>query len=1036
MTGSTENLFERLREALGAQYHLEREIGRGGMGIVFRAHDVVLERPVAVKVVHPELAAHESIARRFLGEARTIARIRHPNIVTVHAAGNAGGLLWYVMDEVPGESLRDRLAREGRLAPDEAARIVADLAGALNAAGSAGVVHRDVKPENVLLDAGSGRALLSDFGIARVALTDPTTATTGRGIAIGTPAYMSPEQATGEEVDARSDIYALGIVAYEMVAGHPPFEGPGRVVVSKHLAERPTPLSSERPDCPPALAAAIMRALEKPPSARWQTGSEFREAVRGERPTPVPARPALRRRASLAAAGVLLGALGVAALAARDGGGPPAGVDPRHSLLVLPFSNVRNDARVAWLRDASVSMLSLNLSQWDDLTVIDHERLHDLLGRHGLKVGDQLGLETARRLARDAGVWTVVLGEYTQVGDSLHVAARLYDVETGRRIDVAQVAGVPGEDARPLFDELAARLLDLSGAPQDISTDLAQATTGSLEAFRAYLGGVEHLSDWDLAAAEREFRKAVALDTTFGLAYYKLALTRGWLVGAEDSASRRAMVRAVRYSERLPEHERTIIAAYHAFLSSENAIARELYERLIARNKHDADAWYGLGEAWFHSPMGATTPAEWTRALRAFKSTLELDPDYTLAYDHIQFMLTSASSPQGWLALLPNDSLIAVNDGKGQPRLSPPAREAALERAQEEAVRLARAWVGSQPTAMRAHGALVDAYLAAGDWAAARREVDRYRELETEHPEEPFLDARISLAAGEPDEAATTLRRALDSVAPADFRQHEGTPTVLHYVRSAANVFAYQGDLGSAARAIDFADRVQQTVFPEFGGGAMADHWRRQALGELYAAAGGPAGTLRNVWSSAEEASRSAPPDLRDDVLQSGATAALGLFIGPAGDSTAIREFQLLTGQPLAREIEALLALSREDTAGARRLLSEPDSAVGKTHYIVYRRPIAAQIHFELGEYDRTLELLDGFEPEMLSVHGFDSRWALVGRVRLLRGAALEKLGRPDEANAQYRLALDQWKSADPAIEPYVRQAQAGVIRTTPRGVG
>ncbi|MDQ2670009.1 MAG: tetratricopeptide repeat protein, partial [Gemmatimonadota bacterium] len=804
----------------------------------------------------------------------------------------------------------------------------------------------------------------------------------------------------------------------------------------KHLAERPAPLAQVRPDCPPQLAAAVMRALEKQPSARWQTGGEFREAVRGERVTPVPVERVRKRRTAVLAAAALVGILGFAAVKARGSDGPPDGVNPRHSLLVLPFDNLRNDETTAWLRDASVSMLGLNLSQWNDLTVVDHDRLHDLLARHGLAMGDPVGLEQARQLARDAGVWTVVLGEYAQAGDSLHLVARLYDVETGRRVDVAQAGGVPGEDVRPLFDELAARLLDLSGAPQEISTGLAQATTSSLEAFRSYLAGVEHLSDWDLAAAERQFREAVATDTTFGLAYYKLALTRGWLVGTADSASDAAMVRAVRYSDGLPEHERTIIAAYHAFLNDEYPIARALYERLIARDSQDADAWYGLGEAWFHAPMGPETAADWTRALRAFKRAIALDRDYTLAYDHIQYMLTSASSPQGWLALLPDDSLVSVYAAEGKPQLDERTRAAAVEHAQQDAITLARDWVGSQPTAMRAHGALVDAYLAAGDWGAARREVDRYRALETEHPEEPFIEARIALAAGEPEEAATTLRRALDSVAPDDFRRHEGTPTVLRYVQSAANVFAYQGDLGGAARAIDFADRVQQMVFPEFGGGAMADHWRRQALGELYAAAGGPAGTLRNVWSSAEEASRTAPPAQRKDVLETGATAALGLFIGPAGDSSAIREFQLLSGEPLAREVEALLALSREDTSEARRLLAQPDTAAMKSHYVVYRRPIRAQIHFELGEYDRTLELLEGFEPEMLSVHGFDSRWALVGRVRLLRGAALEKLGRPVEARDQYRLALEQWKDPDPAIEPYVRQAQAGLARTSKRGVG
>ncbi len=165
--------------------------------------------------------------------------------------------------------------------------------------------------------------------------------------------------------------------------------------------------------------------------------------------------------------------------------------------------------------------------------------------------------------------------------------------------------------------------------------------------------------------------------------------------------------------------------------------------------------------------------------------------------------------------------------------------------------------------------------------------------------------------------------------------------------------------------------------------------------------------------------------------------AALGLFIGPAGDSSAIREFQLLSGQPLAREVEALLALTRDDTTEARRLLSQADTTTPKAlGYIVYTRPIRAQIHFELGEYDRALQLLEGFEPEMLSVRGFDSRWALLGRVRLLRGAALEKLGRRAEANDQYRLALDQWKDADPTIEPYIRQAQAGLARTSGSRVG
>ncbi len=280
------DLFTALQTALGPQYRLERELGRGGMGVVFLATDTTLDRRVAVKVVHPELASHESITRRFLAEARTIARLRHPNIVAVHSAGSADGLLYYVMDEVAGESLRQRLLREGRLSPAETARILSDLAAALDVAGRAGVVHRDVKPENVLLDEGSGRALLADFGIARAVAADPSGSSTGQGVAVGTPVYMSPEQAAGEEIDTRSDLYALGIVAYEMLSGQPPFQGPHRVVVSKHIAERPTPIERIRPETPRALASAIMRSLEKQPDERWQTGEEFRQAVSGERGLP------------------------------------------------------------------------------------------------------------------------------------------------------------------------------------------------------------------------------------------------------------------------------------------------------------------------------------------------------------------------------------------------------------------------------------------------------------------------------------------------------------------------------------------------------------------------------------------------------------------------------------------------------------------------------------------------------------------------------------------------------------------------------
>ncbi len=272
----------RLQAALGTQYRIERELGHGGMGVVYLARDTTLDRPVAVKVVHPELAIHSSITQRFLAEARMIARLRHPSIVAVHTAGEATGVFYYVMDYVPGDSLRQLLQREGKLPVAQVQRIVSQLADALNAAGQAGLVHRDVKPENILVDEASGRTMLADFGIARVMAGDTDGSRTAQGVAVGTPTYMSPEQAAGEQVDARSDLYSLGVVAYELLTGHPPFRADNAAAVaSKHLAERAQPVLTRRPDTPPALAHAIMRALEKDPAARWQTGADFRDALLG-----------------------------------------------------------------------------------------------------------------------------------------------------------------------------------------------------------------------------------------------------------------------------------------------------------------------------------------------------------------------------------------------------------------------------------------------------------------------------------------------------------------------------------------------------------------------------------------------------------------------------------------------------------------------------------------------------------------------------------------------------------------------------------
>src|SRR5213595_3607230 len=319
MNAADKALATRLSQALGSSYTLEGEIGRGGMGVVFNARDERLKRQVAVKVLPPELAFREEIRLRFVREAETAARLSHPHIVPIHSVGEGpDGLVYFVMAYVDGESLGAKLKRRGRLPPDEARRIMQETADALGAAHAFGIIHRDVKPDNILLEGSRGRVVVTDFGIAK-ALSSSTGSTTltATGVAIGTPHYMSPEQAAGDrEIDGRSDIYSLGVVAYQMLAGELPFQAPTVPgILMKQITERAPLVTDRRPEVPEDLAACVMRSLEKDPEDRWPTADALRRALearsatlykprrssgpspsRGVRAPPLPPPPQLRGR--------------------------------------------------------------------------------------------------------------------------------------------------------------------------------------------------------------------------------------------------------------------------------------------------------------------------------------------------------------------------------------------------------------------------------------------------------------------------------------------------------------------------------------------------------------------------------------------------------------------------------------------------------------------------------------------------------------------------------------------------------------------
>ena len=408
---------ESLRAALAERYTIERELGRGGMATVYLAHDLKHDRPVALKVMHPEVAAALG-PERFLREIRISAQLDHPHILTLIDSGRNDGVLWYVLPYVRGESLRAKLARETQLSVEQAIRIAAQVASALDYAHRHGVIHRDIKPENILLH--EGEAVVADFGIALAVREAGGERLTETGLSLGTPHYMSPEQATGSrEPDPRSDLYSLGAVVYEMLTGEPPHTGPtAQAVIAKLLSERPTRIRTVRADVPEHIDAAVTKALAKVPADRFASAAEFAAALERAGTARAASRPTRRLSTVVAAAvGVIL--LLAAALAVWHSWPRPAGTaSPRPegaSVAVLPFENLTGNSADAYLSDGMTEEVIGQLAQIPQLKVISRTS-------SGALKGARL---TLRQIADTLGVRHILEGSVRHVGRRIRVAVDL-----------------------------------------------------------------------------------------------------------------------------------------------------------------------------------------------------------------------------------------------------------------------------------------------------------------------------------------------------------------------------------------------------------------------------------------------------------------------------------------------------------------------------------------------------------------------------------------------------------------------------------
>jgi eukaryotic-like serine/threonine-protein kinase len=602
----------RLSNALAGRYRVERELGAGGMATVYLAHDLRHDRDVALKVLHPELGAAIG-AERFLREIRVAASLHHPNIVPLYDSGEADGTLYYVMPVAGGESLRARLIRDGALSTAEAVRLAREVASGLDYAHRHGVIHRDIKAENVLLH--EGHALIADFGIAKALTAARTqeggasTTLTQAGGTIGTPAYMAPEQAVADNVDHRTDLYAWGLLTYEMLAGAHPFARhvTPQTLIAAHLTEPPPPFR-ESDKVPPALAALVMRCLEKDPSRRPDSAAAVLASLdeAGTTWTPVPsvapsARTAVRsRRRRTAIEVVAAGALIVLALTAwlvRDGRRPAtatAAAATEESLAVLPLANLSGDK--------ADDYFGIGLA----------EEITRALAKNGVRVIGRVSAATLqakgldeRAIAKELGVTSLLTGAVQRAGGQIRINMSLVSANDGavrwtEKYDrpIANVFAVQDEIARTV----ATTLLGSLRRPSNAAT--ARAETSDPEAHALFLQG-QLLFNRRGAPALRQaialFEQASARDPRYARAQASLAMTLAVLPAYVQDSAAPVLTSAVAVAQRAIAMDSTIAESYTALGYAYSELgelerADASFRRAIALDSTVATAWgwYGL----------------------------------------------------------------------------------------------------------------------------------------------------------------------------------------------------------------------------------------------------------------------------------------------------------------------------------------------------------------------------------------------------------------------------------------------------------
>jgi tetratricopeptide (TPR) repeat protein/predicted Ser/Thr protein kinase len=648
---------------LAERFEILQLLGQGGMGAVYKARDTELERLVALKLIRPELASHPEILRRFKQELILAREVTHRNVIRIFDLGQAQGIKFITMEYVEGRDLKGQIHEKGKFTADEAVPVVLQIAAALEAAHAAGVVHRDLKPQNVMSDK-DGRVYVMDFGIARSLEHQGMTQT---GALMGTPEYMSPEQAKGEKVDARSDLFALGIIFYEMLTGISPFKADtAMAMMFKRTQERATPLSQMNLGIPGVISDIVSKCLEIKTEERYQSAREVisdLEAWKGGVPhsTIVPTSrriryaPRYQKWLVVGAAVVILGA-GAYVFQAKFALRPSSSAGPVQpiSLAILPFRNTSNDPSVDWIGNSLANILSTGVGQSAHLHTVPSDRLFQIL--KDLRVPDNADFspDTLRSLADYASADILVYGRYAKFGDQIRIDATLQDLKRDRRVPLT--INAPSEKDFPkTMDQLAelirANLAVSSDVLKELKASSFQPSSQSVAALRDYNQGLQLLREGKNLDAVKALQDAIKVDPQFALAYSRLAQTNSAL--GYDSDAEQASRKALDLSQQLPQAERYLIQANHARIMKDSKKAIEAYENLAKTSPDNTDVEFAL--ASLYSDKG-----DYVNARKQLSKMLQADPKNLNALLATGQLEVRAGKPQAALDPLNHALSLAV----------------------------------------------------------------------------------------------------------------------------------------------------------------------------------------------------------------------------------------------------------------------------------------------------------------------------------------------------------------------------------------